>query len=115
MKKDTSSYNANTDGHPLSVWRALLIGWVWVTVPAVIIMLGVFFLGATIEFRLWWLFLAIGGFLGWTWWSFTIVRWWRWSVSRGVPPNRLHKWAVMVLLIWPRGSIFEKTEIRPKD
>ena len=100
---------------PLSVWRALLVGWLWVNIPATVIIVGVLFVGAFIELRLWWLFLAVGTLLGWTWWSFTIARWRRWSLTRGAPPDRLQKWATIVLLTWPKGWVLEKTEIQPKD
>jgi hypothetical protein len=108
MNEKSPSSTANIPAHPLTVWRALLVGWLWITIPAVVIMLGVFFFGAFIELRLWWLFLAIGGFLGWTWWSLTIGRWRNWAVTRGAPPDRLRKWAVIALLNWPKGSNFEK-------
>jgi hypothetical protein len=115
MNEQTSSSERVTKGRSLSVWRALIVGWVWVNIPAVIIILGTLFIGAFIELRLWWLFLAIGGFLGWTWWSFTIARWRKWAVTRGAPPDRLQKWAVAVGLTWPKGWIFEKTEIQPDE
>jgi hypothetical protein len=115
MNEQSSSAKTATSDHSLSVGQALLVGWLWVNLPAVVIILGVLILGSLIELRLWWLFLAIGGFLGWTWWSFTIGRWRRWSLTRGAPPERLQKWAVIVLLTWPKGSLPEKTEIQPRD
>jgi hypothetical protein len=87
----------------LGVWRAVLIGWLIVNVPAMIIMLGIFLIGTTIEFKLWWVFLALGFFLGWAWWSFTIPRWRNWALSRGVPAERLQKLTVAVGLTWPKS------------
>jgi hypothetical protein len=113
MSEEPSSLNASPSSLP--VWRALLVGWLWVNIPATVIILGVWLIGLFIELRLWWMFLAIGGFLGWTWWSFTIARWRNWAVARGVPPDKLQRWGTIVLLTWRKGSIFEKTEIRPRD
>lgn len=43
---------------------------------------------------------------------YTISRWRRWAINRGVPRDKLQKWAVSVGLTWPKDSIFEKTESR---
>ena len=115
MNEQTSSSKGSAGDRPLSVWRALIVGWLWVNIPAVVIILGILFVGAFIELRLWWLFLIIGGLVGWTWWSFTIARWRKWAINRGAPPDRLQKWAVAVGLTWPKGWVFEKTEIRPDE
>jgi hypothetical protein len=115
MNAQTPVSNPDGSHRPLSVVRALIVGWLWVNIPVVVIILGVLLVGASIEMRLWWLFLIIGTFLGWTWWSFTIARWRKWAINHGAPPNRLQKWAVIVGLTWPKGWIFEKTEIRPDE
>jgi hypothetical protein len=115
MNEQTSSSKASVGDRPLSVLHVLIVGWLWVNIPAVTIILGILFIGAFIEFRLWWLFLIIGFFIGWTWWSFTITRWRKWALNRGVPSDQLQKWAVAVGLTWPKGLIFEKTEIRPDE
>jgi hypothetical protein len=115
MNEETNSARSNDSKRPLPVWRALLAGWLLVNIPVLIIMLGILLVGATIEPRIWWLFLAIGFFLGWTWWSFTIARWRKWALNRGAPPDRLQKWAVAVGLTWPKGWVFEKTEVRNDD
>jgi len=38
-----------------------------VNVPVILIMIGVLLMGVAIEPKVWWLFLSIGFFLGWTW------------------------------------------------
>jgi hypothetical protein len=113
MNEQTSF--SRTAQPPISLFWALIAGLLWVNIPAFVIILGALFVGGFIELRLWWSFLAIGGLLGWTWWSFTIARWRKWAITRGAPPDRLQKWAVAVGLTWPKGWIFEKTEIQPKD
>jgi len=59
---------------------------------------------------------AVLGVLGlgcaWLWWSYFISQWRAWALSRGVDPAELHKRAVQAQLEWPKGSVFERTEIR---
>lgn len=113
--KEPLSAEALSSKPVLGVWRAVLVGWLVVNTPAMIIMLGVFLVGTVIESRLWWLFLSIGFFVGWGWWSYTIPRWRRWALRRGAPAEKLQKLAVAVGLTWPKGWIFEKTEFRIDD
>ena len=57
------------------------------------------------------LFVAIG--IGWIWWSYKIVKWKCWAFSQvGITESRkLYQKALEVGLIWPVGSVFNKTEI----
>jgi hypothetical protein len=54
--------------------------------------------------------------IGWTWWSYKIVKWKIWAFSQVEPVNsyELYERAIGVGLIWPTGSIFNKTEIWTK-
>jgi hypothetical protein len=70
MNEETNVSSSNNSKRSLPVWRALIAGWLLVNVPVLVIMLGILLVGVSIEPRIWWLFLAIGFFLGWTWWSF---------------------------------------------
>ena len=115
MNEETNSPDTHDLKRPLPVWRALIVGWLPVNIPVLIIILGILLVGVTIEPRIWWLFFAIGFFLGWTWWSLSIARWRKWALNRGAPADRLQKWAVAVGLTWPKGWVFEKTEIRSDD
>ena len=112
MNEETNSPDSHGLKPPLPVWRALIVGWLLVNIPVIIIMLGILLLGIVIEPKVWWLFLAIGFVLGWTWWSVTIARWRKWALTRGAPADRLQKWAVAVGLTWPKGSVLEEPEIR---
>lgn len=96
----------------LSVWKAIIIGWLIVNLPALLIMLSIFIIGMNLGPKIWWLFLIIGIAVGWTWWSFTIPRWRRWAHRRGAAPDKLQKAAVATGLVWPKGWIFEKTEAK---
>src|SRR5262245_16929823 len=95
---------------PLTVRKALLAGWLIVNVPAIVIMLAVLLIGMAFP-QARFLFLAIALLLGWIWWSFMVPRWRRWALNRGVPADKLQRWAVITGLVWRKGSLFEKTEI----
>lgn len=51
--------------------------------------------------------------IGWIWWSYKIVKWKIWAFLQVEPVNsyKLYENAIGVGLIWPTGSIFNKTEI----
>jgi|SRR5690554_1082393 len=51
--------------------------------------------------------------VGWTWWSYRIVKWKYWAFSQIDTANsiKLYTRAIEVGLIWPKGSVFNKTEI----
>lgn len=54
--------------------------------------------------------------VGWIWWSYKIVKWKYWAFSK-LDLNdsyELYSKAIEVGLIWPTGSIFNKTEIWTK-
>jgi hypothetical protein len=96
----------------MAILIAILVGQLIVNVPAVFIMIAVAFAGALI---LPWQFALIGGsLLAWIWWSYSVVRWRNWAIRNGNDPDRLQKFAVRTGLTWPKGSLFEKTEFRPK-
>ena len=51
----------------------------------------------------------------WLWWSYSVPRWRRWALDRGADRDELQKLAVRAQLVWPKGSIFERTEFRTDD
>jgi hypothetical protein len=54
---------------------------------------------------------AVAGFvLGWLWWSYPIPQWRSWAHQRGVDPEELQRRAIAAGLVWPKGSIFGRTE-----
>ena len=46
----------------------------------------------------------------WLWWSFSVPRWRFWALSRGADPVQLQNLGQVAKLLWPKGSLFEKTE-----
>ena len=82
--------------------------------PVLVIMLGALAIGR-IFFPNGWGIFAIGGFLlAWFWWSYTLPRWRKWAIQKGADAEALHRAAVLTGLEWPKGWIFEKTEIKVK-
>jgi|SRR5688572_10738698 len=115
---------------PLHVGIAILVGQLVVNLPVMLIILGVFGVGIVLLLVLeaifpslpGWSFLLgvmasiiIGSLVGWLWWSFSVPRWRKWALQNGAPEDKLQKWAVATGLVWPKGSIFEKTEFRVKQ
>ena len=103
----------------LSIGLAVLVGQLIVNVPVFLIIIGMaFFAIMFIATKYYWLsfiLLPVGICLGWLWWSFMVPRWRRWAYEHGADPDKLQVWAVATGLVWPKGSLLEKTEIKLKD
>jgi hypothetical protein len=114
----------------LHVAIAILVGQLIVNLPVMLIILGAYGVGIALLLTLvdkflffqGWGFLIgilvliiIGPLVGWLWWSFSVPRWRKWALRNGVPEDNLQKWAVSTGLVWPKGSVFEKTEFRVKE
>ena len=102
------------ENRPVSIRRAILLGHLFVNGPVLIIivaggLLGWFLTDGT------WRGAAFGAMAGsiiaWPWWSFAAPRWRAWALLRGAHPDELQRWGVLTGLVWPKGWIFEKTEI----
>ena len=48
----------------------------------------------------------------WAWWSYCVPQWRAWALLRGADPDELQSLAVREQLVWPKGSLFERTEFR---
>ena len=48
----------------------------------------------------------------WLWWSYFVPEWRRWALRNGADPVELQYLAECASLVWKRGSIFARTEIR---
>lgn len=101
------------DPAPLLIDVAISRGRLLVNGPITLIMAGGTIIGLAVlkHYPL----LAITCFLadfvlGWLWWSWSIPQWRAWAISRGVDPVRLQEEGVRAHLVWPKGSIFERTE-----
>ncbi len=110
----TTSPPSQSD-QPLSVLEAILMGQLVVTVPALLLLFGVPLIGLLLPGRTWVILLIVGFIAAWLWWSISIPRWRRWALRRGCDAEKLHKYAVLTLLEYPKGFILEKTEIPPKE
>jgi len=121
---------SSTSKKSLGTGKAILVGQFVVNFPVLFILLifscsGIFlsllslkqfgmiqiiiaFLACIIPF-------VIGFAIAWLWWAFSVPRWRQWALNNGVPADELQKWGVITGLVWPKGFIFEKTEIKPKE
>ena len=80
-------------------------GWLLVNIPAIIIILAVWFcLVAYVELN-GKLSAIIGGAVGWIYWEFTIKKWVRWALDNNVNTDRLLKIGQISLLLWNRSTI----------
>lgn len=80
-------------------------------------MVAPFVVSELVEVHIGWLFATgfIGGFvLGWLWWSFAVTHWRIWAYEHVRNIHELMEMAVNEKLIWPKGSFFERTEVRTK-
>ena len=95
--------------------RAVCWGHLVVSLPVICIMglgyiLGYFLKGPN------WAFVGVtlGVIPAWLWWSFSVPRWRKWAKSKGADEQRTQILGQRSGLVWPKGSIFEKTEFRPR-
>jgi hypothetical protein len=108
----------------LSPAKAVVVGHLVVNVPVIVIIALVGLVGDVLigSRQAWGMSLPIGwvvGLLGgcgvaWLWWSWSVPRWRRWAIRRGAAPEQLQRLAAATWLVWPKGSIFERTEFRPR-
>ena len=129
MKNTSNSQPVEESIKSIGIGTAILLGHLIVTVPALLfilagvgICLAVMFLLATLpppfpglSYILGIISAGMGMLAGWLWWSYVVPRWRRWAHKNGAPADKLQKWAAITGLVWPKGSIFEKTEFKLKD
>ena len=101
----------------LSAGRAVAYGLLVVNGPVLVLMLGGLWLGARLSAGApsgTILGFAVGFVLAWLWWSLSVPRWRAWALSRGADPERLQQLSQRAGVVWPRGSLFAKTELPPR-
>jgi hypothetical protein len=59
--------------------------------------------------------LLLGAVVAWPCWSFMVPRWRDWVEDQGIAPDEVQDGAVRTGLVWPRGSLLERTEFRRRD
>jgi len=64
-----------------------------------------------------WILLGMFGSVAvaWLWWSLAVPRWRRWALRAGCDPAELQAQGVEAGLLWPKGHLFEKTELPLRD
>lgn len=100
---------------PLTAERAVLLGHLIVNLPVLgIIGLG-YVLGYVVAGPIWGMIgLLLGVMVAWLWWSISVPRWREWAKRRGADEERTQFLGQRSGLVWPKGSIFEKTELQPR-
>lgn len=56
-----------------------------------------------------------GVILAWLWWSAAVPRWREWAMTRGADEEQTQELGVRSGLVWPKGSMFEKTEFKIRN
>jgi hypothetical protein len=98
----------------ISVAKAIVVGHLCVT-GGVFVVIGVtVFVCRVFDLLNFPIAIGVGAIVAWPWWSLTVPKWRRWALKRGADAEQLQKVAVRTGLVWPRGCIFEKTEIPPR-
>ena|SRR6266487_6194997 len=59
--------------------------------------------------------LVIGAVFAWPCWSFLVPRWRDWVEDEGLDPDEVQPLAVRTGLLWPKGSLFERTECKRRN
>ena len=99
----------------VSIARAVTIGHLAVTVPVLVFLgAGAFAWVALDGVVGGWsaLFYLCGILFAWLWWSLFVPRWRIWAYRRVESIPEVLRWAVRTGLVWPRGWLFERTEIK---
>ena len=103
-----ASFNPN-----LSPSRAVLLGHLVVSLPVIAIIGIVFLTSYALKGPAWGVAgLLLGVLPAWLWWSLTIPLWRDWAKRQGADEARTQYLGQWTGLVWPKGSFFEKTEIK---
>jgi hypothetical protein len=98
----------------ISVAKAILVGHACVTGGVFIVIGATVFVCHIFDLLRLPVALIVGAMIAWPWWSLTVPKWRRWALERGADAEELQKVGVRTGLVWPKGCIFEKTEIPPR-
>jgi hypothetical protein len=97
----------------ISARRAVALGHFVVNLPALVVVGGIDVVAVRYLNDGGALALAVGAFgLAWLWWAFTVPRWRRWAIARGVEPAALQRIGQRTGLLWRKGTWMSKTEFR---
>jgi hypothetical protein len=56
--------------------------------------------------------LLLGVIPAWLWWALSVPLWREWAKQCGADEDKTQQLGVWTALVWPKGWLFEKTEIR---
>ena len=109
------NFDRPNDPSPMTAAHAVARGNLLINWPVRAIMLlgfgGAYLLLDTSSLFAW--LAAISGFSSaWLWWSYSIPLWRAWAARRGADPDEVQRLALEARLVWPKGSILERTEFR---
>ena len=96
--------------------RAVAHGHLTVTIPVVSVIVLFGFLGLLLNgIGAFFLGMIVGSAAAWPLWSFLMPRWRDWVEDAGLTGDDVQRLAVFTLLLWPKGSILERTEFRRRN
>jgi hypothetical protein len=97
----------------LSPHRAVTIGQLVVNLPVLAIMVSGFLLADAFRHSYWaFAFAGLGFVFAWLWWSVAVPLWRDWAKRSGADEEETQILGQRSGLVWRKGSVFEKTEIR---
>lgn len=88
------------DKNQLSSTLLTIRGWLWVNIPAIIIIVAVWYSLLTYFMINSKLSILIAVIIGWIYWRFTIKKWIQWALDNNVNPMRLLRIGQLSLLLW---------------
>lgn len=113
-KSDDVKYALPTQG-ARSSFITVSVGILGVNIPTLPILIGPFFVLQT-SFSVeppmpQFIALGLGFVLAWTWWSIAVTKWRQWAKRGGMTAAEVQYHGEKASILWPRGSLFEKTEL----
>jgi uncharacterized membrane protein len=115
IRNGVGTQTSDADKSKLSPEMAVLLGHLVVNLPVFSIMGLACLLGYALRGQGWAIIgLLLGVIPAWLWWSISVPRWREWAKQQGADEERTQFLGQRSGLVWPKGSIFEKTEFRPR-
>jgi len=100
----------------VSPLRAVAHGHLTVTLPVVGVIVLFGFIGWLLNgVGALFIGLIVGSVVAWPFWSFLMPRWRDWVEDSGLTGNDVQRLAVLTFLLWPQGSLFERTEFKRRN
>ncbi len=95
----------------ISTTKMALFGFIWVTLPIVLIILFSTLLLISYTSIKYILSIVIATAIGWFYWEFAILKWIKWALKNKIDKNKILKIGINTLLLWPSNMTkIEKVE-----